>query len=48
LLWEEIASRAQRLMDDVHVLAQGYGWTEPEVLALSDARRTAYLERVQS
>jgi len=48
LLWEEVASRAQRLLDDVHVLAQAYGWSEPEVLALGDARRAAYLERVQS
>jgi len=48
LLWEEVASRAQRLLDDIHVLAQAYGWSEPEVLALSDARRAAYLERVQS
>jgi len=48
LLWEEISSRAQSLLDDVHVLARAYGWSEPEVLALSDARRAAYLERVQS
>jgi uncharacterized protein (UPF0212 family) len=48
LLWEEISSRAQRLLDDVHVLARAYGWSEPQVLALSDARRAAYLERVQS
>jgi hypothetical protein len=48
LLWEEIAGRAQRLLDDVHVLAQAYGWSEPQVLALSEARRAAYLERVQS
>lgn len=47
LLWEEIDSRAQRLLDDVHVLAQAYGWPEPQILALSNARRTAYLARVQ-
>jgi hypothetical protein len=46
LLWEEIDSRAQRLLDDVHVLARTYGWSEPEVLALSEARRAAYLVRV--
>ncbi|MGD2129313.1 MAG: hypothetical protein PVJ33_05930 [Lysobacterales bacterium] len=48
LLWEEISARAHCLLDDVHVLAQTYGWSEPEVLALSDARRAAYLERVRS
>lgn len=46
-LWEEIDSHARRLLDDVHTLAQAYGWTEPDILALSDARRAAYLERVQ-
>ncbi|TLF52863.1 hypothetical protein FEI13_03945 [Halomonas urmiana] len=47
-LWEEIDARARELLDDVHVLARAYGWSEPQVLALSDARRTAYLERVQA
>lgn len=48
LLWEEISSRAQRLLGDIHVLARAYGWSEPEILALSNVRRAAYLERVQS
>jgi len=48
ILWEEIDSHAQRLLDDVHALAQAYGWSEPEVLALSEPRRAAYLARVQS
>lgn len=47
ILWEEIDAHAQRLLDEVHVLAQAYGWSEAEVLALSDARRAAYLERIQ-
>ena len=44
-LWEEIEVRARRLLDEVHVLASAYGWTEAEILRLSDARRGAYLER---
>jgi hypothetical protein len=44
-LWEEIEVRARRLLDEVHVLASAYGWTESEILQLSDTRRTAYLER---
>ena len=48
LLWEEISNRARGLLDDVHVLARTYGWSESEILALSDARRAAYLEQVQS
>jgi hypothetical protein len=30
----------------VHTLAAAYGWTEPEVLALSEPRRAAYLRLV--
>lgn len=48
ILWEEIDARAQRLLDDVHVLARAYGWHETEVLALSETRRAAYLARVQA
>lgn len=45
-LWEEIDGRARKLLDDVHLLAQAYGWSEPQILALSAARRSAYLARV--
>ncbi len=45
-LWEEVAARAQGLLNDVHLLASAYGWREADVLALSEARRAAYLERV--
>jgi hypothetical protein len=45
-LWQEIEGRARALMSDVHALAQAYGWTESEVLALGDARRAAYIEMV--
>jgi hypothetical protein len=44
-LWEEIAQRAEARLDEVHVLATAYGWSEPQILALSDARRAAYLRR---
>lgn len=44
-LWEEIDVRARRLLDEVHVLASAYGWTEAEILRLSDTRRAAYIER---
>lgn len=45
-LWEEIASQASRILDDVHALAIAYGWTEPAILALGDRRRAAYLRRI--
>jgi hypothetical protein len=43
-VWAELRGRAQRLIQDVDVLARAYGWTEAEVLALGDRRRAAYLE----
>ena len=45
-LWEEIDTRARRLLDEVHALARSYGWSERQILELSDVRRGAYLERV--
>lgn len=45
-LWEEIDTRARRLLDEVHALARSYGWSEAQILELSDVRRDAYLERV--
>ncbi len=47
-LWNEIEQYARRLLTDIHVLAQAYGWTETEILALSEMRRAVYLEKVQS
>jgi hypothetical protein len=47
-LWTEIEARARRLVFDVHALASAYGWTEDEILALSDHRRALYLEMVQA
>jgi hypothetical protein len=44
-VWTEIAARAQRLLDEVHCLARAYGWTEREILNLTEERRAAYLER---
>lgn len=45
-VWEDIDARARYLLDEVHLLAQAYGWSEPQILALSDTRRAAYLARV--
>jgi hypothetical protein len=44
LLWEEIEARARGLLVEIHGLARAYGWSEPEILALSPQRRAAYLE----
>jgi hypothetical protein len=45
-LWEEIATQAERLLDEVHTLAGAYGWAEKEILALSPVRRRYYIERI--
>lgn len=42
-LWAEIEMAARRLLPEVHVLANSYGWSEKEILALSPARRQSYL-----
>jgi hypothetical protein len=47
-VWDELDTHARALLDDIHLLASAYGWTEPEILALSDTRRAAYLDRVQA
>ena len=41
--WAEIDARARHLLHEVDVLARVYGWTEPEVLNLTESRRAAYL-----
>jgi hypothetical protein len=43
LLWQQVAAIGPGLLQEVAALAAAYGWTEPEILALSPARRNAYL-----
>ena len=47
-LWAELEALARRLVMDVHALASAYGWSEREILALSDTRRRLYLEMVSA
>jgi hypothetical protein len=47
-VWEQIAARAGRAIAEVHALASAYGWTEAEILSLSEARRSRYLEMVRA
>lgn len=46
-VWREVQVHARRALRDVDALARAYGWTEAEVLALSEHRRAAYLEIVR-
>jgi hypothetical protein len=47
-LWAEIEARAKRLLWEVHTLASSYGWSEREILLLSEHRRAHYLELVRA
>jgi hypothetical protein len=46
VLWDEVEARARALLAAVHALARAYGWSERDVLALSEQRRSAYLDMV--
>jgi hypothetical protein len=45
-VWAELEARAQRILHEVDVLARCYGWTEPDVLDLTESRRATYLRLV--
>jgi hypothetical protein len=45
-VWSELTTRAQQIVADVHTLARAYGWSEGDIIAMSDARRAAYLQLV--
>lgn len=46
--WAELEAAANRILREVHILASAYGWSEGEILALSDGRRAMYLQMVQA
>lgn len=47
-LWAEIDARARKLLFEIHTLASTYGWSESEILSLSERRRRLYLEMVHA
>ncbi len=42
-LWAEINDWAEKMLQTVHKLAAGYGWSERDILNLSPVRRQLYL-----
>lgn len=42
----EMQARAQRLLDEVHLIASTYHWAEEAILAMPVERRQAYLARI--
>ena len=47
-VWRRIRVEARRILRDIDVLAQAYGWTSSDILALSPQRRAAHIAMVQS
>lgn len=47
-LWGELGAWARQTLHDVHTLARAYGWGEADILAMSRARRSVYLELVRA
>jgi hypothetical protein len=45
-LWREIEAWAVQLLNEVHIIASAYGWSEREILALPQWRRGFYLDRI--
>lgn len=46
-LWSEIETWALRLLEEVHVLATSYGWSERDILEFSPWRRRHYLDLIE-
>jgi hypothetical protein len=46
-LWLELSERVQGVIADVELLASAYGWSEADILAMSDRRRALYAERMR-
>jgi hypothetical protein len=47
-LWAEIEAGARLLLRDIHTLALAYGWSESDILSLSEVRRRFYLEMIEA
>jgi len=43
-LWMEVRTWARRTFREVAVLAQAFGWSEAEIMAMSPSRRGDYLD----
>jgi hypothetical protein len=45
-LWAEIHNWAQRMMQEVYLLARSFGWSEKDILDMSSRRRQLYLQMI--
>jgi hypothetical protein len=44
--WHELTAMSRDMLEEVAVLARAYGWSEGEILNMSQARRRLYMERL--
>jgi len=42
-VWQDCLLRAERLLRDIDIIARAYAWSEADILALSEARRSRYV-----
>jgi len=47
-LWAEIHNWAQRIMQEVYLLARSFGWSEKDILSMSARRRQLYLQMIHA
>jgi len=45
-LWAELDAWAERLVQEIHLLARSYGWSEHDIIALGPLRRDRYLRLI--
>ena len=45
-LLQEVAGYVERVLDEVHLLASAYCWSEATILSMESSRRKGYLARV--
>ena len=45
-LWSEINNWAQKIMQEVYLLARSFGWSEKDILSMSARRRQLYLQMI--
>jgi len=45
-VWREFDGYAKQLIENVHLLANSYGWSENDILSMSNIRRHYYVERL--
>ncbi len=45
-LWTEICAQSKRLFREINLLARNYGWSESDILGMSNVRRQVYLAMV--